>query len=118
MIKNISKRKLNRPSSHRIATLKNLAGNLIHYESIKTTQAKAKELRWFIEHLISRIKKTKEVFNQYRIANRFLFSKKLSDKLLKVIIPRYKDINSGYVEIANLGYRKGDNAKICIIKFR
>ena len=118
MIKNISKRKLNRASSHRSATLKNLAGNLIHYESIKTTQAKAKELRWFIEHLISKIKKTKEVFNQYRIANRFLFSKQLSDKLIKVIIPRYKDVNSGYVKISNLGYRKGDNASMCIIKFK
>ncbi len=118
MIKNISKRKLNRPSSHRIATLKNLAGNLIRYESIKTTQAKAKELRWFIERLISRIKKTKELFNQYRIANRFLFSEQLSDKLIKVIIPRYKDINSGYIKIANLGNRKGDNAKMCIVKFK
>ncbi len=118
MIKNISRRKLNRPSSHRMALLRNLAGNLIRYECVKTTVAKAKELRRFIEHLITRIKRTKEVFNQYRIANKYLFSEQLSDKLIKVIIPRYKDINSGYVKMANLGYRKGDNAKMCIIKFK
>jgi large subunit ribosomal protein L17 len=118
MIKNISRRKLNRPSSHRMATLRNLAGCLIRYESIKTTTARAKELRRFIERLISKIKKTKEVFNQYRIANRYLFSEQLADKLIKVIIPRYKDINSGYVKIANLGYRKGDNAKMCVIRFK
>ncbi len=118
MIKNISRRKLNRPSSHRRATLRNLAGNLIKYGAIRTTKAKAKELRWFIEHLISRIKKAKEEFNKYRIANSILFSKSLSEKLIKVILPRYQDINSGYVKIATLGTRRGDNAEMCIIRFK
>ncbi|MCX7956622.1 MAG: 50S ribosomal protein L17 [Endomicrobia bacterium] len=118
MIKNISKRKLNRPSSHRNATLRNLAGNLIRYESIKTTKPKAKELRSFIEHLITRIKRTKEVFNKYRVANMYLYKNDLSDKLIKVILPRYENINSGYVEIATLGNRKGDNSEICIIRFK
>lgn len=118
MIKNIKRRKLNRPSSHRMATLRNLAGNLIRHESIKTTKAKAKELRWFIEKLITRIKNTKEEFNKYRIANRFLFSKDLSEKLIKVIIPRYQNENSGYVKLASFGRRKGDNAELAIIKFK
>ncbi len=118
MIKNINRRKLNRPSSHRKATLRNLAGNLVKYESIETTKAKAKELRWFIEKLISRIKNTKEVFNKYRVANKYLFSKTLSEKLIKIIIPRYENISSGYVKMATLGRRKGDNAEMCIIKFK
>ncbi len=118
MIKNVYRRKLNRTSSHRKATLRNLVGNLIKYESIKTTKAKAKELRWFIEKLISKIKNTKELFNKYRIANSVLFSKKLSEKLIKVIIPRYENINSGYVKLATLGRRKGDNAEMSIIKFK
>ncbi|MCX7715907.1 MAG: 50S ribosomal protein L17 [Endomicrobia bacterium] len=118
MIKNIHRKKLNRPSSHRMATLRNLAGNLIRYESIQTTKTKAKELRWFIERLISKIKRAKEVFNKYRIANQVLFSKSLSEKLIKVIIPRYQDINSGYVKIAALGRRQGDNAEMCIIRFK
>ncbi|MCX7941418.1 MAG: 50S ribosomal protein L17 [Endomicrobia bacterium] len=118
MIKNIKRRKLNRPSSHRMATLKNLAGNLIRYESIKTTKAKAKELKWFIERLISRVKNTKEEFNKYRIANRFLFSKSLSEKLIKVIIPRYQNDSSGYVKLASLYRRKGDNAEVAVVKFK
>lgn len=117
MIKNISRRKLNRPSSHRMATLRNLAGNLVRYESIKTTVAKAKELKRFLEHLISKIKNTKEDFNKYRIANRYLYTKSLSEKLIKVIIPRYEN-NSGYIEMALLGNRKGDNAKMCVIRFK
>lgn len=118
MIKNIYRRKLNRPSSHRKATLRNLAGCLVKYESIQTTKAKAKELRWFIERLISRIKRTKEEFNKYHVANQVLFSKSLSEKLIKVIIPRYQDVHSGYVKIATLGRRQGDNAEMCIIRFK
>lgn len=118
MIKNISKRKLNRPSSHRMATLRNLAGNLIKYGSIKTTTAKAKELKKFIERLITKIKNSKEEFNKYRIANKYLYTKSLSEKLIKVIIPKYSDIKSGYVETAILGSRRGDNAEICVIRFK
>lgn len=118
MIKNISKRKLNRPSSHRQATLRNLAGNLIRYGSIKTTKPKAKELKRFLEHLITRIKNTKEIFNQYRIANKYLYTKSLSEKLIKVILPKYKDVNSGYIKTAFLGNRKGDNAHLYIVKFK
>lgn len=118
MIKNISKRKLNRPSSHRRATLRNLAGNLIRYGSIKTTKAKAKELKSFIEHLITKVKNSKEEFNKYRVANRYLYTKSLSEKLIKVIIPKYENTNSGYVETAILGRRKGDNAEMCIVRFK
>ncbi|MEN3013320.1 MAG: 50S ribosomal protein L17 [Endomicrobiia bacterium] len=118
MIKNISRRKLNRASSHRMATLRNLAGNLIRHESIKTTKAKAKELKRFIEHLITKIKRTKEPFNKYRIANRYLYTKSLAEKLIKVIIPRYENLNSGYVKTAILGNRKGDNAEMWMIRFK
>jgi len=118
MIKNISKRKLNRPSSHRMATLRNLAGNLIKYGAIKTTKPKAKELKRFLEHLITRIKKTKEDFNKYRIANKYLYTKSLSEKLIKVIIPKYQDISSGYIKTAFYGNRKGDNVPIYLVKFK
>lgn len=118
MIKNISKRKLNRGASHRVATLRNLATNLIKYGMIRTTDAKAKELKRYIQHLISRIKKTEPEFNKYRVANMFLSTKDASEKLIKVIIPRYNEINSGYVKTAILGNRKGDNAKIVAIKFK
>lgn len=118
MIKNISKRKLNRPSSHRMATLRNLACNLIKYGTIKTTKPKAKELKRFLEHLITRIKNTKEIFNKYRIANKYFYTKSISEKLIKVIIPKYQDTNSGYIKTAFLGNRKGDNAAIYMVKFK
>ncbi len=117
MIKNIHRRKLNRPSSHRMATLKNLATNLVKYETIKTTVAKSKELSWFIDKLITKIKNASLEFNKYRIARKYLTTESAVDKLIKVIIPRYTSVNSGYTKIARLGYRKGDNAEIAVIKF-
>ncbi len=118
MIKNISKRKLNRGSSHRMATLRNLATNLIKYEMIRTTDAKAKELKRFVEHLITRIKNTPLETNKYRIANKYITKKNVSDKLIKVIIPRLVNNNSGYTRTAILKNRRGDNAKIVIVKFK
>lgn len=118
MIKNISKRKLNRGATHRVATLKNLASNLVRYEMIKTTDAKAKELKRFIEHLITRIKNAKLDVNKYRIANQYLTSKSVADKLIKIILPRYTEVNGGYTKSAIFGTRKGDNAKIVVVKFK
>ena len=118
MIKNISKRKLNRGSTHRFATLKNLASNLIRYEMIKTTDAKAKELKRFVEHLITKIKNSSLEVNKYRIANKYLTTKSVAEKLIKIILPRYTETKGGYTKSAILGNRKGDNACIVIVKFK
>lgn len=118
MIKNIHRRKLNRPSSHRMATLRNLATNLVKHEMIKTTLAKSKELKWFIDKLITKTKSFSLETNKYRYASRYLTTKDAVEKLIKVILPRYESFNSGYTKVAHLGYRKGDNAPVVVIKFK
>ncbi len=120
MIKNLSRRKLNRPSSHRIALLRNLATNLVKHESITTTVAKAKELRWYIDRLITKVKKASLQLNKYRIAKKYLTTKDAVQKFVKIIVPRYSQegYTCGYTKMARLNNRKGDNAEMAIIKFK
>jgi len=110
-----SGRKLNRNSSHRKALFKNLAIALIEKDIIKTTLPKAKELRRFIEPLIT-IGKNDTVANRRRV-----FSKLRSDsavaKLFTDVSVNAKDRNGGYTRIIKLGNRKNDNSLVSIIEF-
>ena len=88
---------------------------LIAHGKIETTEAKAKELRPFIEKLITKAKKD-------TIANRRLIISKLSnrkevEKLFKVIAPKYIDKKGGYTRVLKLGARKSDGALMAIIEF-
>ena len=109
-----SGRKLNRNSSHRKALFKNLAIALIENEIIKTTLPKAKELRRFIEPLIT-IGKTDTVANRRRV-----FSKLRSDsavaKLFTDVSVNAKDRNGGYTRIIKAGFRPGDKADMAYIE--
>ena len=109
-----SGRKLNRNSSHRKALFKNLAIALIDNNIIKTTLPKAKELRRFIEPLIT-IGKTDTVANRRRV-----FSKLRSDsavaKLFTDVSVNAKDRNGGYTRIIKAGFRPGDKADMAYIE--
>ena len=109
-----SGRKLNRNSSHRKALFKNLAIALIENDIIKTTLPKAKELRRFIEPLIT-IGKTDTVANRRRV-----FSKLRSDsevaKLITDVSVNAKDRNGGYTRIIKAGFSPGDKADMAYIE--
>lgn len=108
------KRKLGRETSQRKALIKSLAVNLIRSEKIKTTEAKAKELRPFVEKLITKAKEgnlAKKRIVISIIGN--LSAKKLFDK----IAPKYKDRNGGYTRITRILRRKTDGSRMSIIEF-
>ncbi len=107
-------RKLNRNSSHRKSMFKNMINSLIHYELIKTTLFKAKELRIFIEKIITR-SKIHNLHNK-RILFSIIRNKKNVNKLLYFIGPRFLKNFGGYTKILKCGYRKGDNAPLAYIK--
>jgi len=113
MRKRKKKRKLGRKRDQRKALLKSLARELFLKEKIKTTEAKAKELRSFAERFIERAKE-KNLTN-LRYLRRF-FSKEVIKKLFDEIGPRYKERKGGYTRIIKIGYREGDRAKMVIIE--
>ena len=110
-----SGRKLNRNSSHRKALFKNLAIALIEREIIKTTLPKAKELRKFIEPLVT-LGKDDSVAHR-RIAFNRLRSGDAVGKLFTVISVNAKDRNGGYTRIIKAGFRPGDKADMAFIEF-
>jgi len=107
-------RKLNRDSSHRSALMRNLAISIILYESVKTTLAKAKEVRRFLEPLIT-LSKDNSVSNQRRAFSK-LRHKQAVAKLFNELGPRNKDRPGGYLRIIKRGYRQGDKAPIAQIE--
>lgn len=106
-------RKLKRERNKRKALLKSLAENLVLKGKIKTTEAKAKELRPFIEKKITKAKKGD--LSAYRYLRKF-FSQKVCQKLIKEIVPLLKEKESGYTRIIKARPRKGDGAKMAIIE--
>ncbi len=110
----IAKRKLNKTSSHRLAMLENMAVSLIKNETIKTTLPKAKELRPFVEKIITLGKKDKEssrinAFNSLR-------DKEAVIKLFDDLSERFKKRSGGYCRIIKAGFRSGDNAPMAYIQ--
>ena len=111
-------RKFNRTSSHRKAMMSNLASSLILYKRIQTTDAKGKELRGFVERLVTYAK-------QGDVHGRRLIQKKIQGKrakqisniLIHDIAPNYEDRNGGYTRIIKLSNRKNDNASVSLIEF-
>lgn len=106
-------RKLSRKRDQRRALLKSLARELLLKEKITTTEAKAKELRSFVEKFIERAKE-KNLAN-LRYLRRF-FQKEVVKKLFDEIAPRYKERRGGYTRVVKLGRRKSDAAKMAIIE--
>ena len=111
---NISHRKLNRTSAHRKALLMNLSNALLKHEQITTTLPKAKELRPFVEKIISLGKKGD--LHARKKANSLLRDEKNIKRIFDVFAKRYKDRNGGYTRIVKIGNRYGDNAPTAIIE--
>ena len=108
-------RKLNRTASHRKAMFANMASSLIEHEQIVTTLPKAKELRPFVEKLVTLAKKGDLTSRRLAIAR--TRNKEMSKKLFDVLGPRYKERSGGYIRIMKAGYRYGDNAPMAVIEF-
>ena len=111
---NITHRKLNRTTSHRKALLMNLSNSLIKHEQITTTLSKAKELRPFVEKIITLGKKGD--LESRRKAISILQDNKMTKKIFDVIADRYKDRKGGYTRIVKIGNRFGDNAQTAVIE--
>ena len=111
---NITHRKLNRTSAHRKALLMNLSNALLKHEQITTTLPKAKELRPFVEKIISLGKKGD--LHARKKANSLLRDEKNIKRIFDVFASRYKDRNGGYTRIVKLGNRYGDNAPTAVIE--
>jgi len=108
-------RKLQRTSSHRTALFRNQSAALIKHEQIRTTLAKAKELRPYVEKLVTLAKKG-------GLSNRRLAHARLMDdaqlvKLFDVLATRYADRNGGYIRIIKAGIRASDAASMAVIEF-
>ncbi len=112
---NIKHRKLNRTSSHRKALLMNLSNSLIKHEQITTTLPKAKELRPFVEKLITLGKKGDLAARKKTIS--ILQDEKMSKKVFDTLAERYKERSGGYTRIIKIGSRFGDNAPTAVIEF-
>ena len=111
----VGHRKLQRTSSHRTALFRNMAAALIKHEQITTTTAKAKELRPYVEKLIT-LAKHGGLSNR-RIAQSRLMDDAQLAKLFDVLAPRYAARNGGYTRIIKAGIRASDAAPIAVIEF-
>ena len=110
----ISGRKFNRTSSHRKAMFRNMSASLLKHELIKTTLLKAKELRGFVEPLIT-LGKIDSVANR-RLAFARLRDNEAVAKLFTSIGKRHTDRPGGYVRVLKCGFRTGDNAPMAIVE--
>ena len=110
----VSKRKLNRNSSHRKALLANMAVALIKHEQVKTTLPKAKELAPYVEKLITLGKKGD--LNARRRLYSIIPEKRWGAKVFDTLAERYKERNGGYTRIMKAGFRYGDSAPMAVIE--
>jgi len=110
-----SGRKFNRNSPQRNSLMKGLAISIIEHESVKTTLAKAKEIRGFLEPLVT-LAKENTVANQ-RLAQARLGSKQAVAKLFNELGPRYADRPGGYLRVIKRGFREGDKSPAAQIEF-
>jgi len=107
-------KKLGRTKSHRKAMLANMAASLLTYQVIKTTEAKAKEVRRLAEKLISLGKKGD--LHAHRQAYDVIKDRKLVKKLFDEIAPKFADREGGYTRVSKLGPRKGDGAPLSVVE--
>ena len=108
-------RKLGRTTAHRTAMFANMAASLIKHEQIVTTLPKAKELRPFVEKLVTLGKRGDLHARRQAIAQ--IKDVQLVKKLFDVLGPRYAERNGGYTRIMKSGFRFGDNAAMAVIEF-
>jgi len=111
-------RKLNRTASHRKALFSNLAASLVIHKKIRTTDAKGKELRAYIERLVTYAKRG-DVHGRRLIQKRITGrrGKEIANILIHDIAPAYADRHGGYTRLIKLNNRKNDNAPVSLIEF-
>ncbi|MGQ0538594.1 MAG: 50S ribosomal protein L17 [Gemmatimonadaceae bacterium] len=107
-------RQLRRTSEQKLALMRSLATSLIDAGAIETTEAKAKELRPFVERLITKAKSG--TLHDRRLASRHILKRETADKLFKDIGPRYLKRPGGYTRILKTRSRKGDGAEMARIE--
>ena len=111
----VAHRKLGRTSAHRAAMFANMSASLIKHEQIVTTLPKAKELRPFVEKLVTLAKRgdlhaRRQAISQVRDVDQV-------GKLFATLGPRYKAREGGYIRVLKAGFRHGDNAAMAVIEF-
>ncbi len=104
----VAGRKLGGRTAHRMAMFRNLVTDLLGYDKITTTEAKAKEVRSLAEKMITLGKKGG--LHSRRQALSFIFDEKVTEKVFTELAPRYAERSGGYVRIVKLGPRLGDGA--------
>ncbi|MAA92715.1 MAG: 50S ribosomal protein L17 [Gammaproteobacteria bacterium] len=107
-------RRFSRTSSHRMAMMRNLAASLVEHEVVKTTVEKGKELRRFIEPIITRAKED-TLHNRRQVISE-IHSKSAASKLFSDLGPRFKETQGGYLRIIKAGFREGDKADMCFVE--
>lgn len=110
----LSGRKLNRPTAHRMLMLRGMCTDLLRYESIRTTEAKAKEVRRMAEKVITRGKSGS--LHSRRMALGLLTDESVVGKVFSELAERYQDRPGGYTRVIKLGPRKGDAAPMAIVE--
>lgn len=105
---------LSRTNTHRKAMLSNMATSLIIHKRISTTLAKARELRKYVEPLITRSKT--DTMHSRRMVMRYLQDKEAVNELFRDVSVKVADRDGGYTRILKTGFRPGDNAEMCIIE--
>jgi large subunit ribosomal protein L17 len=108
-------RNLRRTSEQRLALLRNLATSLIEQGAIETTEAKAKELRPFVEKLVTKARAG--TLHARRLAGRHVQKREAADKLFQELGPKFATRAGGYTRILKTGHRKGDGADMARIEF-
>src|SRR5919204_5039151 len=119
----VAYRKLGRVTEHRIAMLRNQATSLLRYEHLTTTVPRAKELRPFVERLITIAKrgvaggdKNGHALTARRLVMQDLQDREVVSKLFDTIAPRFAERPGGYTRLLRLGYRKGDAAEVAQVE--
>lgn len=120
---NVAHRKLGRVTEHRLALLRNQAIALLRHEHIETTMPKAKELRPFVERLITLAKRgvaandaKGTTLNARRLVLAELPDKAVVGKLFDTLAPRFAERPGGYTRILRVGYRRGDSAEVALVE--
>jgi large subunit ribosomal protein L17 len=110
----ISGRKFGRYSGHRLLLFRNLVTDLLRYEKITTTEAKAKEIRGLAEKMVTLGKEGSLASRRRALA--YITDEKVVDKLFAEIAPRYKERSGGYTRTFKLGRRVGDGAPVAKVE--
>ena len=120
---NVAHRKLGRVTEHRLALLRNQATALLRHEHIETTMPKAKELRPFVERLITIARRGVaageaggKMLHARRLVLAELVDREVVSKLFDTLAPRFAERPGGYTRILRVGFRRGDSAEVALIE--